>query len=99
MEKLEQIETIKLAHPFNKGFDKVYYCETEEEAMRVAGGESRSVGTQDSAKPGETDPTDLNTGSEPKEGDDSKIKVYTATYYIGLEINSGKSLGPIFESC
>lgn len=90
MEKLEQIETIKLAHPFNKGFNKVYYCETEEEAMRVAGGESRSVSTQESGKSAETDLNDPNAANETREEDDSKIKVYTATYYIGLEINSGK---------
>lgn len=60
--------------------------------MRVAGGESRSVATQDSAKLAETDPNSTNPGNESKEEDDSKIKVYTATYYIGLEINSGKSI-------
>lgn len=60
--------------------------------MRVAGGESRSVATQDSTKLVEADPNSTNPGNESKEEDDSKIKVYTATYYIGLEINSGKSI-------
>lgn len=90
VEKLEQIETIKLAHPFNKGFDKVHYCETEEEAMRVASGEIRGTGTQDGVKTVETNLSDPNAEGESKEEDDTKVKVYTATYYIGLEINTGK---------
>lgn len=97
--KLEQIETIKLAHPFNKGFDKVHFCATEDEAIRVANGEVRSVGNQDGVKTVETDLNDQNGDSESKEEDDSKVKVYTTTYYIGLEINTGKSIPsrPHFE--
>lgn len=90
--KLEQIETIKLAHPFNRGFDKVHFCATEEEAISVAHGEIRSVGIHDGVKTAETDLKDQNGDSESKEEDDSKVKVYTTTYYIGLEINSGKSI-------
>lgn len=105
--KLEQIETIKLAHPFNRGFDKVHFCATEEEAISVAHGEIRSVGIHDGVKTAETDLKDQNGDSESKEEDDSKIKVYTTTYYIGLEINSGKYIfieiaictGTILISC
>ncbi|KAI5852535.1 Poly(A) polymerase central domain-containing protein [Morchella snyderi] len=86
--KLEQIETIKLAHPFNRGFDKVHFCATEEEAISVAHGDIRSVGIHDGVKTAETDLKDQNGDSESKEEDDSKVKVYTTTYYIGLEINS-----------
>lgn len=90
--KLEQIETIKLAHPFNRGFDKVHFCATEEEGISVAHGEIRSVGIHDGVKTAETDLKDQNGDSESKEEGDSKVKVYTTTYYIGLEINSGKPI-------
>lgn len=57
------------------------------------------MGTQDGVKSVETNLNDPNAESELKEEDDSKIKVYTATYYIGLEINTGKSIvGSLFRS-
>jgi poly(A) polymerase Pap1 len=38
--KLEISEGIKLAHPFNKGFDEEVVCNNEDDAFRVARGEA-----------------------------------------------------------
>ncbi|RHZ75399.1 hypothetical protein Glove_214g13 [Diversispora epigaea] len=39
--KLETVENLNLAHPFVKGFDKVYYCTSEQEANDIL--ESKKV--------------------------------------------------------
>ncbi|CAN6674670.1 poly(A) polymerase [Trichomonascus vanleenenianus] len=39
VQKLEILDTIEIAHPFNKTFDREYKCATDEEAMRIADGE------------------------------------------------------------
>ncbi|KAL7272501.1 polynucleotide adenylyltransferase [Rhizina undulata] len=85
--KLEMLETIKLAHPFNKGFDKVHSCKTEEESIRVANGEFQAAGKQDGVK---TEETDLQNGDATPNNDEDEetIKVYTTTYFVGLEINT-----------
>jgi poly(A) polymerase len=88
--KLEILETIKLAHPFNKGFDIVHFCQTEEEAIRVANGELKAIGNQSGVKTVVTDLKAAQNGEiEKTNEDDSKFKVYTTTYYVGLEINAG----------
>jgi len=87
--KLEILETIKLAHPFNKGFDNVHFCETEEEAIRIANGEIKAIDGQAGVKTVVTDLKAEQNGDVEKKEDESKFKVYTTTYYVGLEINTG----------
>ncbi|CAZ81688.1 unnamed protein product [Tuber melanosporum] len=86
--KLEILETIKLAHPFNKGFDNVHFCETEEEAIRIANGEIKAIDNQVGVKTVVTDLKAEQNGDVEKKEDESKFKVYTTTYYVGLEINT-----------
>ncbi|CUS14052.1 unnamed protein product [Tuber aestivum] len=87
--KLEILETIKLAHPFNKGFDNVHFCETEEEAIRIANGEIKAIDNQTGVKTVVTDLKAEQNGNAERKEDESKFKVYTTTYYVGLEINTG----------
>ena len=85
--KLEVIEEIALAHPFNKGFDKVYYCKDEDEAFKIAHCE------KDPSEVTE-EPVNLLTGEtagEVKEEKKSENRVWTTTYYIGLDLLPGKS--------
>jgi poly(A) polymerase len=51
VQKLEVLDTIELAHPFTKGFDKEHICSSHEEAVKVANGESLPEGDN---KDGET---------------------------------------------
>jgi poly(A) polymerase len=77
--RLELLENIQLAHPFNKGFEHEVDCETEDEAFRVARGENVGKGVAN----GTSDPAD---GDKP-----DKIKVYTTSFYIGLVLDTSES--------
>lgn len=86
MMKLENVETIALAHPFNKGFDKIHYCKNEDEAYKIAHGEE--VPTE------KVEGVDLQTGEtagEVKEEDKGAIKVWATTFYMGIELVPGSS--------
>jgi poly(A) polymerase len=74
VQKLELVEPIQISHPFVKTFEKYYRC-TEEEALRIADGNTTGI-----------EPTELKEG-EPDEKDDGKVSVHTSTMYIGLEIH------------
>lgn len=101
---LEHVESIELAHPFIKGFDRVHRCRTEEEVEMIANGN-----VQFQTKDVLTESTDL-SNDQKKDGasqvvvngdlsekDDSIAKteidtqhvVYTTTYYVGIEIVQG----------
>lgn len=70
--RLEYVDALKLAHPFIKGFDVVYYCLSEEEAQSVSRGEiSDAVAARK-----KEDVAD-------KEG---VISVHTTSFFIGLSI-------------
>lgn len=72
--KLEQLDNIKLAHPFNKGFETEIECSTEDEAITVAqGGAAKPMATK-------------SEGEDEKEG----IKVYTTSFYVGLILDTSK---------
>jgi poly(A) polymerase len=71
VQKLEILDTIELAHPFVKTFDKEHICSTHEEAIRIADGEAASTNSQPQG------------GENPA---DTKISVHTTTLYIGLVI-------------
>ncbi|KAF8272098.1 Poly(A) polymerase central domain-containing protein [Lactarius quietus] len=80
--KLELVESLHLAHPFNKGFDQVAYCVSDEEVRLVAQGET----TEAIAK----------RKAEDIEGVEGARPVYSTTFYVGLGIEAKQpgSTGP-----
>lgn len=91
--KLEQHASIALAHPFNKGFTRVHRCRTEEEVDQVKAGSlkfhARDIATATTGhgltlKPVAKD----EAAGETKIEEDERISfIYTATHYIGLELD------------
>ncbi|TFK43871.1 poly-A polymerase [Crucibulum laeve] len=70
--KLEYVDSLKIAHPFIKGFDQVSYCLSEDEVRAVAQGEiSDAI---------------ANRKKEDVEGKEGVNPVYSTTFYIGLAI-------------
>ncbi|GAA5878168.1 hypothetical protein JCM3774_004317 [Rhodotorula dairenensis] len=69
--KLEYVDTLLLAHPFVKSFDRTNYCLNEEEQRAVSIGEV----------PVEVE---KRTEKDLKEGEGGVV--YTTTFYIGLQI-------------
>jgi poly(A) polymerase len=88
--KLEMVDGITLAHPFNTSFDKVHYCTTDDEAAQVATGEmirhlkAETTNLQKTALVGESE-------IDPVQTADGEVltpqTVYTSTFYIGLNIS------------
>ncbi|KAI0776173.1 polymerase [Trametes elegans] len=70
--KLEYVDALKLAHPFIKGLEKVYYCISEEEAKAVARGEIPDQVAQ--------------RQKEDVAGKEGVISVHTTSFFIGLAI-------------
>ena len=99
--ELEYDENISIAHPFNKGFDRVHRCNNEEEIDAVIHGDLKcqakdiKTETTDATKDAKHDAVasgDANTMSSPVQvasdelnGTDVKT-MYTTTYYIGLQL-------------
>lgn len=98
---LENVDSVELAHPFIKGFDRVHRCHTEDEVEKITHGDLLFQ-----AKGVETVPTDLtlektpsngekdsgavsNGGEEIKEKKEEQHTIYTTTYYIGIELALG----------
>ena len=74
--KLELVDTIEIAHPFVKGFDKTYHCACGEEVNTVARGEI---------------PEAVNKRKKEEiEGQEGGGTVYATSFFIGLEIQPKK---------
>ena len=100
VQKLEAHDSIAVAHPFNKTFERVHKCRNEEEIEKAKNG---SLEYQVMDIPTET--TDLKNdnggvaiveeddanGMQKSNGDENFTVVYTTTSYIGLELYEGKS--------
>ncbi|KAJ7181371.1 Poly(A) polymerase central domain-containing protein [Mycena crocata] len=71
--KLEFVNNLRLAHPFNKGFDRVIRCASDEEAQRVLKGEAPA------------DPTAEGPEKDPANAD-APHKVYVTAYFVGLAV-------------
>jgi poly(A) polymerase len=84
---LEGHESIALAHPFNKGFERVHECKTEEEIEKAKSG---SLEFQVKDVTTETVKDEKPNEDEKSENGLSTTFVYTTTYYIGLELQEGK---------
>jgi poly(A) polymerase len=89
---LEGHESIALAHPFNKGFERVHECKTEEEIEKAKSGslefQIQDVPTETTG-PGAVKDEKLN-GDVKLENGSKATFVFTTTYYIGLELQEGK---------
>ncbi|KAK4698596.1 poly(A) polymerase, partial [Phenoliferia sp. Uapishka_3] len=70
--KLEYVETIKLAHPYLKGFDQVSHCLTVPERELVARGDI---------------PLEVSTRTEADLTTEAAGTVWTTTFFIGLVID------------
>lgn len=96
---LEGHESIALAHPFNKGFERIHRCSSDEEIEKAKGGsleflikDDPTATTDAILNPdGEAAINDEETNGDQKvNGDDRGTTVYTTTFYIGLEMHEGK---------
>ncbi|ESZ93790.1 hypothetical protein SBOR_5819 [Sclerotinia borealis F-4128] len=96
---LEVHDSIAVAHPFNKGFERVHKCSSEDEIDSVKEGghqyqiyEIPTVTTDPSHDPSLGIAVKDQNGDVP-EADKKETMVYTTTFYIGLELSEGaKSL-------
>ena len=70
--KLEFVESLILAHPFIKGFERTSYCLSDEEMRLVA--------------QGDVSETIAKRTKEDIEGKEGASIVYSTTFYIGLQI-------------
>lgn len=90
--KLEMVDLIELAHPYVKGYDKVHYCLTDEEVEEAMKGvllEGRSISVEEGSL--ETDHTDQLKESGHLTDENQVQKVYTTTFFIGLNITKVKT--------
>lgn len=97
VQNLDNDESIKIAHPFIKGFERTHKCRTDEEVEKAKSGsleyqvqESEIANPEDSLadKTGGTHGTI--DGEQKPNGDERSTMVYTTTFYIGLELHKGK---------
>ncbi|KAI9745782.1 MAG: polynucleotide adenylyltransferase [Candelina submexicana] len=101
---LDDNQSIILAHPFNKGFDRVHECKSEEEVDKVLKGslEFQAKGTKtettdlkNDAKHGaaaQDGGDNINIPSVTEEVDQNGVEhhiIFTTTYYVGIEISPG----------
>jgi poly(A) polymerase len=104
---LENDELIKIAHPFNKGFDRVHHCRNEEEIEAVKNGDLRfqatdiQTETTDSANDprhnavaqgGDGNVPVLETSTGEATNGSQVTTLHTTTYYVGLELNQSISI-------
>ncbi|KAJ7289790.1 Poly(A) polymerase central domain-containing protein [Mycena rebaudengoi] len=85
--KLEYVDNLRLAHPFNKGFDRVVECASEEEARDVTQGQPPSTPNAERAATGKAGKAGED-GLGKADADDvsGKHAVYSTTFYIGLAV-------------
>lgn len=95
---LEDHESIALAHPFNKGFERVHKCRTEEDVEKAKSSlefQLKEIPTETTsplkAPNGEAIVTDQVSDGDQKANEEEGTMVYTTTWYIGLELSPGKS--------
>ncbi|PQE13180.1 Poly(A) polymerase protein [Rutstroemia sp. NJR-2017a BBW] len=96
---LESHESIALAHPFNKGFEREHKCSSEEEVEKAKEGDLQFQLKEGSTETKE-EVNDSDSKNDVKENGEQKadekkegMMVYTTTFYIGLELQEGaKSL-------
>jgi poly(A) polymerase Pap1 len=91
--RIEMVDGIILAHPFNSSFDKIHYCTTDDEAAQVATGEmikhlrAESTNLQKTALAAEAGVDGAEESEDVALTTKTNITVYTSTFYIGLNIS------------
>lgn len=95
---LEGHQTIALAHPFNKGFERAHRCRSDDEIEQAKGGSlefrAKDIATATTGhgpvleSAVKDEPTDVKVKTE----DEELTMVYTTTHYIGLELKEGMSV-------
>lgn len=88
---LEGHDSIALAHPFNKGFERVHECHSDEEVEKAKSGSLQYlVKDEPTASQKPDDKPKEENGEDSKQEDKPKTTmVYTTTHYIGLELKEG----------
>lgn len=99
---LERNDAIRLARPFNKGFERIHECRVEEDIEKVVAGDlsfqapnSRTETTDIKKDPkhnaaAQGDSEEMTMPTDDTIVDDNKtVTVYTTTYYIGIELATG----------
>ena len=99
---LEQDEAIEIAHPFNKGFERVHRCKNQEEIEAVIAGDltyqitdiktETTDQTNDprhaAAANGEADNIVVTeSNGNGSAGEQATALMYTTTYYIGIQLD------------
>ena len=95
---------MELAHPFNKGFDRVHEYETDEERDKILQGNldfqvtktetvETSAGDVKVQAAAQADAAGMsvpatNGTSETETAEDGKKKVYSTTYYVGIGLKA-----------
>lgn len=75
---------VDVAHPFNKGFDRIHLCKDEEEIGKVFQGELQFQTTDEKVAVAQGEKTET----------DKPAVVYTTSYYIGLKLSN---LGGVYS--
>ena len=104
VQNLEQEDAIHIARPFNKGFERVHSCHSEEDVDKVKSGDlsfqaadTKTETTdvtkdpkREAAAQGDADAMTMDNGNTKEETNGSKAQtMYTTTYYVGLELAQG----------
>jgi poly(A) polymerase len=76
---------VDVAHPFNKGFDRIHVCKDEDEVNKVFQGELNFQISEEKLAEVQTDNTEI--GAEESDSVKPTI-VYTTSYYIGLKLSN-----------
>ena len=103
---LEQDSAIDVAHPFNKGFDRVHRCKDEDTVEEIIGGnlsyQVTDIKTEttdqvndpkhSAAANGEADNITVpaNIANDSTNGKEN-YTIYTTTYYIGIQLDKGNT--------
>ena len=108
---LETQESIAVARPFTKGFERVHHCADENEINAVLNGDLKyqaadvKTETTDAVKDpkhtaaaqGDAEGMAMPNGNEPATNGKHKHTIYTTTYYVGLEIAQGEFIKVVAE--
>ena len=102
---LEQSPSVELAHPFNKGFERVHKCSGEEEIAAVISGDLKyqikeiktettdnvNDPTHRAAAHGEADAIPVPRPAEDATTNGDEVhQIYTTTYYVGIQLEKGQ---------
>ena len=110
--ELEHDAAIEVAHPFNKGFERVHHCKNEQEIEAVISGDLKYQATNvktettdlandpkhSAAAQGEADNMVMPDGSsEATINGEERHTIYTTTYYVGIELVQGGLLSELYD--